>query len=99
RNILVVDDVPENQWILQLHLSRKGMLADFAQNGEQAVEKALTGQYDVILMDMQMPVMDGFTAARILRERGYTKPIVALTAHAMKDDKARCISAGCDSYL
>lgn len=99
KRVLVVEDIKENQLILKMYLCRYGMNVEFAENGKEAVDIALGGNYDVILMDMQMPVMDGYTATRVLRDRGYLGPIVALTAHAMKEDRDRCLQAGCDEYL
>ena len=99
RKILVVEDSPDNQLLLRLFLSKHKMQIDFASNGEEGMTKALAADYDIILMDMQMPVMDGYTATRLLREKGYVKPIVALTAHAMKEDRELCLKAGCDDYL
>jgi len=99
KKVLVVDDVPDSQWIVKLQLSKKGMLVDTASDGHQALDKVLENHYDVILLDMQMPTIDGYTTAKLLRERGYNQPIIALTAHAMTGERARCINAGCNDYL
>jgi signal transduction histidine kinase/CheY-like chemotaxis protein len=99
KKVLVVEDVLDNQMLTKLYLGRKGMKVQFANNGKEGMVKALAEEFDVILMDMQMPVMDGYTATRELRKQGFTKPIIALTAHAMKEDRERCLEAGCDDYL
>lgn len=99
KKVLVVEDVIDNQMLTKLYLARKGMKVQFANNGAEGVDKALAEEFDLILMDMQMPVMDGYTATRQLREKGYVRPIIALTAHAMKEDRDRCLDAGCDEYL
>jgi two-component system, sensor histidine kinase len=97
--VLVVEDSEDNQLLVRLYLTRMGMNVDFAQNGREGVEQATERHYDLVLMDMQMPVMDGYRATQLLREKGYVKPIIALTAHAMKDDRDRCLKVGCDAYL
>jgi two-component system, sensor histidine kinase len=99
KKVLVVEDVLDNQMLTKLYLARKGMEVQFAQNGAEGVQKALDQEFDLILMDMQMPVMDGYTATKQLRDKGYQKPIIALTAHAMKEDRERCLQSGCDDYL
>jgi signal transduction histidine kinase len=101
--VLVVEDVKFNQVLLTTLLRRAGAECEVAENGSHGVELALDAEragrpFDVVLMDMQMPVLDGYEAARRLRKRGYRRPIVALTAHAMSDDRQRCLDAGCDEY-
>ena len=97
--ILVVDDGQENLELMQLVLMEVGLEIDTAINGRDAVDMACANDYPVILMDVQMPVMDGFTATRLLREKGLEVPIVALTANAMKGFEQECFSAGYTEYL
>jgi signal transduction histidine kinase/DNA-binding NarL/FixJ family response regulator len=97
--ILVVDDGEENRELVKLLLEEAGLAVDEAENGQLAVEKAVANTYDIILMDVQMPVMDGFTAAGMLREQGLKIPVVALTANAMKGFEAECLDAGYTGYM
>jgi PAS domain S-box-containing protein len=97
--ILLVDDGEANRQLIQLVLQRNELLVETAVNGQLAVDKATTSDYDVILMDMQMPVMDGYTATRKLRQGGLDIPIVALTANAMRGDEEKCREAGCTGFL
>ncbi|NUN04538.1 MAG: response regulator [Bdellovibrio sp.] len=99
RHILLIDDVEDNRLLIERMLSRRGAKLTLATNGQEGLSKALNENYDIVLMDIQMPVMDGYTATKKLREAGYKKPIIALTAHAMKDDRERCLEAGCTDYL
>jgi len=102
-SILLAEDGPDNQRLIAHMLRRVGMSVDIAENGQVAVEKVLASldadaPYDAVLMDMQMPVLDGYRASAALRERGYTGPIIALTAHAVADERTRCLAAGCDEF-
>ena len=100
--ILVAEDNPVNQQLARAMLLRLGYQADVVGNGQEAVDVVMTVPYDLVLMDCQMPVMDGFEATRMIREReGETRHthIVAVTANAMEGDRKRCLDAGMDDYL
>jgi PAS domain S-box-containing protein len=97
--ILVIDDGEANRELVRLVLEEVGLRVDDAENGQIGAQKALREHYDVLLMDMQMPVMDGFTATRLLRQKGYASPIIALTANAMKGFEREVMEAGCTGYL
>ncbi|TWT37387.1 Sensory/regulatory protein RpfC [Posidoniimonas corsicana] len=97
--VLVVDDGDTNRKLLRLLLERGGAKVRMAENGQVAVDLASQTHFDVILMDMQMPVLDGYAATARLREHGFNGPIIALTAHAMKGDREKCERAGCTGYL
>ncbi|MCP4340447.1 MAG: response regulator [Desulfobulbaceae bacterium] len=97
--VLVVDDGHENRELVSFLLEEAGLRVDEAENGQTGMEKAIANQYDLILMDVQMPVMDGFTATQNLRQKGIEKPIIALTANAMKGFEQQCLDAGYSGYL
>ena len=97
--VLVTDDTPANRQLVSLVLRNSGLTVEEAENGLQAVQKAPAGNFDLLLMDMQMPVMDGFTATRKLRDQGLTEPIFALTANVMQSDRDMCAEAGCTGFL
>jgi PAS domain S-box-containing protein len=105
--ILIVDDSEDNRILAQAYLKKLPYLIDMAENGEKAVAKFKTCTYDLVLMDMQMPVMDGYTATREIRrweqernvpDAGQT-PIIAVTAYALKDDTEKSLQAGCNAHL
>jgi CheY-like chemotaxis protein len=103
-HVLVAEDGPANQRVISYYPQRAGLEVTTADNGRIAYEKAIAAvdagkPFDVILMDMQMPELDGYSAASKLRAAGYRGPIIALTAHAMAHDRNKCIQAGCNDYV
>jgi len=96
---LVAEDSRTNQLLINLILQRLGFDVTVVEDGKQVVDEALKQPYDLIFMDIRMPNMDGYEATRILRKKGVTTPIIAITAYAMRGDDEKCISAGCDDYL
>jgi PAS domain S-box-containing protein len=97
--ILITDDTPANRQLAGLVLRKAGLQIDEAENGAIAVEKATANTYDLLLMDMQMPVMDGFTATRTLRSHGLSIPILAFTANFTEQDRQNCVASGCTGFL
>ncbi len=97
--ILLAEDGPDNQVLYALLLRIAGAEVDIASNGKEAMEKAWAEHYDLCLMDLQMPVLDGYEATAELRKRGYKDPILALTAHASQEERSRCLSSGFDGHI
>jgi CheY-like chemotaxis protein len=99
----LAEDAPDNQRLIMYVLRRAGADVTLAENGAVACELTLAVHregkpFDVVLMDMQMPIVDGYQAVMRLRQAGYYKPIIALTAHSMGSDRQVCLDAGCDDF-
>lgn len=98
-NILLAEDHLDNQKLIEVLLARAGAKVVCVQDGIEALAKALTQEFDLILMDMQMPNMDGLTAVRCLRSKGINKPIYALTADDSDSAVSNCLESGCNGHL
>ena len=104
RKILLAEDTPENRLVIQAFLKSSPWQVDFAKDGSEALLKFIGNPYDLVLMDVEMPIMDGYAATRAIRgwecqhDRART-PIIALTAHAMREHRERSLEAGCDGHL
>lgn len=102
--ILIVEDGPDNQQLLSFMLKKLGATVTLTANGQEGVDAVMScdppgSDFDVVLMDMQMPVLDGYSATGRLREFGIKLPIIAVTAHALESDRSRCLDAGCSDYI
>jgi CheY-like chemotaxis protein len=102
--ILLAEDGIDNQRLLSFLLKKAGATVDIAEDGQIALEmidqaNRANKPYDLLLTDMQMPIMDGYELARTVRSRSFQMPIVALTAHALAEDRQKCLEAGCDDYV
>lgn len=97
--VLLAEDNSDNRVLISMYLNRAGLNTEYAENGREAVTKAMAHPYDLILMDMQMPVMTGIDATTSLRSQDYRGRIVALTANATREDMEQCLNAGCDGFL
>jgi signal transduction histidine kinase/CheY-like chemotaxis protein len=99
KRILLVDDSKDNQLLVRSFLSKTGAQVLTAEHGEEGYQRALETNPDVVMMDVQMPVLSGIEATKKLRAQGFNKPIIALTAHAFKGDRERCLAAGYSDYI
>ena len=99
RKILIVDDVADNRLLVTYYLNKLGLKLYQAGNGVEALDMISKQDFDLILLDIQMPLMDGHQVMEKLKSTGYQVPVIAITAHAMKEEKDRCLAAGFSGYI
>lgn len=99
RSILLVDDSPDNQLLVRRILEKHGARVEVACNGREALAKAFSAKHDVVLMDIQMPILDGYQVLSALKAKDYMTPVIALTAHAMNEDRLKTHAAGFVGHL
>lgn len=99
KNIMVVDDSPDNLTLIELFLQDTKAQMTFAKNGYEALDLLMEKKFDLVLMDIQMPGKDGHETTEEMRQLGFRKPIIALTAHATKSEQVKCIASGCDAVM
>ncbi|BAC89625.1 response regulator [Gloeobacter violaceus] len=101
KHILVAEDVADNLLLIQSILESSGYMVSVAQNGAEAIDLVTSKLPDLVLMDLSLPIVDGWEATRVLKAQDATRhiPIIALTAHAMQGDREKALLAGCDDYL
>ena len=99
KRVLLVEDSPDNRLLVECVLKSKNVIVEMAENGKIGVERALSEKFDLVLMDLQMPIMDGYSALKVLQENGYDRPVIALSAHAMQEERERCMKLGCVDYV
>ena len=97
--ILAAEDSPDLALLIEKFLKRNGAQIELVRDGIEVIASAINGSFDIILMDIHMPLKDGITATKELRDQGYKKPIIALTAHASEEERQRCLEAGCDDHV
>ncbi len=97
--ILLAEDSEDNETLIRMYLSKEGAKITYVRNGLEAIDAVKNHEFDVILMDIQMPLLDGLEATRQIRQNGFKHPIIALTGQALRDDAEKSLKAGCDSHL
>ena len=98
-SFLVVDDIPDNQLLVAWIMESQGARVTCAGNGEEAIHLATEHGFDLVIMDMQMPVCSGFQATKALRAQGYQRPILAISAGALREEADRALAVGCNEFL
>lgn len=98
-NVLLAEDSEDNQVLIRYFLEQAGAHVEITDNGQKAYDLAMAGNYDLVMMDIQMPIMDGYEAITKLRKDGYKGPVVAITAHALKEDKEHCLALGFNNHI